>query len=94
MRAGTEAVPVGLQEAPLLVASNRLPILLRDLEQGWRAQPASGGLVTALDPVLQRRGGTWIGWPGTLEGEVDDLPHVLERLPDRGPGLTRDRAPP
>ncbi len=29
-----------------------------------KRKPSSGGLVSALEPVLQKRGGTWIGWPG------------------------------
>ena len=28
-------------------------------------RPSTGGLVSALEPVLRKRGGTWIGWPGT-----------------------------
>lgn len=28
----------------------------------WRRSP--GGLVTALEPILADRGGTWVGWPG------------------------------
>ena len=33
----------------------------------WKIEPGSGGLVSALGPVLKERGGTWIGWPGTSE---------------------------
>jgi len=29
-----------------------------------KLQPGGGGLVSALDPVLRRTGGLWIGWPG------------------------------
>jgi trehalose 6-phosphate synthase/phosphatase len=50
----------------LVVVSNRLPVVFRKEESGrWNAEPGSGGLVTALLPVLRHRGGTWIGWPGT-----------------------------
>jgi trehalose 6-phosphate synthase len=49
----------------LIVVSNRLPFALRRSTAGeWIAQPGSGGLVTALMPVLRDRGGTWIGWAG------------------------------
>jgi trehalose 6-phosphate synthase/phosphatase len=55
----------------LVVVSNRLPIALTKGRQGeWHVQLGSGGLVTALTPILRDRGGLWIGWPGTLE-EVD-----------------------
>ena len=33
----------------------------------WKIESGSGGLVSALGPVLKERGGTWIGWPGTSE---------------------------
>ncbi len=58
----------------LLIVSNRLPVVLsRDEVGGWRARAGSGGLVTALLPVLRSRGGIWIGWPGTdtADPEVD-----------------------
>ena len=80
MSSESELTPIGRSEPPLLVASNRLPILLlRDEGRRWYAEPSSGGLVTALEPVLRQRGGTWVGWPGILEGEVEELEAVLER---------------
>jgi trehalose 6-phosphate synthase/phosphatase len=49
----------------LLVASNRLPFAIRPATRGrWTAEPGSGGLVTALLPVMRNRGGMWFGWPG------------------------------
>jgi trehalose 6-phosphate synthase/phosphatase len=48
----------------LLVVSNRLPIVLEKKGHRWRLKPGSGGLVSALAPVLSHRGGLWIGWPG------------------------------
>lgn len=55
----------------LMVVSNRLPIVFQKHEGSWRSRPASGGLVTALNPVLRRRGGLWVGWTGV--GAEDDL---------------------
>ncbi len=49
----------------LIVISNRLPIAVsRDEEGNPVISQGAGGLVTALAPVLQNRGGVWIGWPG------------------------------
>jgi trehalose-6-phosphate synthase len=53
-----------MRRSRLIVVSNRLPYVFRKGPRGWRAEPGSGGLVTALLPVLRDRGGTWIGWPG------------------------------
>ena len=55
----------------LLVISNRLPAKLRATTNGWRAEKSSGGLATAMNPILRRRGGVWIGWPGESAGIGD-----------------------
>lgn len=55
----------------LIVAANRLPIALTRGENGaFHVERGSGGLVSALLPVLRDRGGTWVGWPG-FSGEAD-----------------------
>jgi len=52
----------------MVVVSNRLPFVLEhDADGEFRVRPGTGGLVTALLPVLQHRGGTWVGWAGTSE---------------------------
>ncbi len=51
-------------DAPIVVVSNRLPFTYTRAAGGLKRQPSPGGLVSALEPVLRRRGGTWIGWPG------------------------------
>ncbi len=38
--------------------------MLEKKTDGWGLKPGSGGLVSALAPVLSHRGGLWIGWPG------------------------------
>jgi len=65
----------------LVIVSNRLPVVLTQGGGGhWRAEPGSGGLVTAMAPVLKDRGGLWIGWPGTAADEEDGM--HLESLLD------------
>ncbi len=59
-----------VQRDRLVVVSNRLPVVFRRTEEGWKTEPGAGGLVSALLPVLRHRGGTWIGWPGT-DGSED-----------------------
>src|SRR4051812_41114488 len=51
-------------QSRLVVVSNRLPLVFRRDAGQWTTTGGSGGLVTALLPVLRHRGGTWIGWPG------------------------------
>ena len=58
----------------LIVVSNRLPFALDSTgEDLWTVTPATGGLVSAIEPVLRERGGVWIGWPGTA-GEIPQEP--------------------
>jgi trehalose 6-phosphate synthase len=52
-------------QAELVVVANRLPVdRVTDAsgELSWRRSP--GGLVTALEPVMRRADGAWVGWPG------------------------------
>ena len=61
----------------LIVVSNRLPYVLKRKPDGWGLKAGSGGLVTALLPVLRDRGGLWIGWPGVTE-PVPQLNDILQ----------------
>jgi trehalose 6-phosphate synthase/phosphatase len=67
----------------LIVVSNRLPFALDSTgEDLWTVTPAVGGLVSAVEPVLRERGGTWIGWPG-IAGEIPNEP-LIEATRDAG----------
>ena len=58
--------------ADFVVVANRLPIDMVRLPDGTTEfKQSPGGLVTALEPLLRRRRGAWIGWPGIPE-EADD----------------------
>ena len=63
--------------AELIVASNRLPIVVRARAGRGRVEPSSGGLVSALGPVLEERGGAWIGWPGLADVPAAELAPLL-----------------
>jgi alpha,alpha-trehalose-phosphate synthase [UDP-forming] len=55
-----------------VVASNRLPVdrvIDETGEPNWR--PSPGGLVTALEPVMRRTDGAWVGWAGQPDLELD-----------------------
>lgn len=68
-----------------IVVANRLPCVLTEEKPGrWKAKPASGGLVTALQPLMDKQRGLWIGWPGTTR-TVPQLDNVL-RTVDREAG--------
>ncbi|WP_425571701.1 alpha,alpha-trehalose-phosphate synthase (UDP-forming) [Nocardioides aquiterrae] len=58
--------------ADLVIVANRLPVDRveePDGSAGWRRSP--GGLVSALEPVMRENDGTWIGWPGGTEQDLE-----------------------
>jgi trehalose 6-phosphate synthase len=67
-----DLVPDG--ESDFVVVANRLPIDMERLPDGTTAYKRSpGGLVTALEPLLRRRHGAWIGWPGITDGDEEPI---------------------
>ena len=75
MRVPTEEPNIDRRIQRLVIVSNRLPVILTRGDEGeWQVEPGSGGLVTALAPILRDWGGLWIGWPGTVEkGDLDNV---------------------
>jgi trehalose 6-phosphate synthase len=58
--------------ADLVIVANRLPVdrvTLADGTPDWRRSP--GGLVSAIEPVMRANDGTWIGWPGGTESDLE-----------------------
>ena len=55
-----------------VVVANRLPVdrtVGADGTPHWRRSP--GGLVSAIAPVMRSRKGTWIGWAGAPDEELE-----------------------
>lgn len=66
----TADTPVGTYE--FVIVSNRLPVDRSTDDDGnevWNRSP--GGLVTALDPVMRRSHGAWIGWAGSVDEHLN-----------------------
>ena len=55
----------------LILASNRAPCAPRIREGVLQWEMGLGGLITALDPVMQSVGGVWVAWEDTRSGESD-----------------------
>ncbi|MGH3457463.1 alpha,alpha-trehalose-phosphate synthase (UDP-forming) [Aeromicrobium sp.] len=67
--------------AEFVVIANRLPVdryIAHDGAVTWRTSP--GGLVTALEPVMRRKGGAWIGWHGAPDEKLKPFEHDGLRL--------------
>src|ERR1700691_168640 len=48
----------------IIVVSNRLPLTLKKTEQGWDTVRSSGGLASAMNPLLSKTGGEWSSGAG------------------------------
>lgn len=57
-----------MSQAEFVVVANRLPVD-GDGEGGWR--PSPGGLVAALEPVMRKSSGAWVGWPGQADLDLE-----------------------
>ena len=67
----------------LLVVSNREPYVHRRSKAGLVVEKPAGGLVTALDPVMQEVSGTWIAWgDGDADFEIADAGGCVAVPPD------------
>ncbi|HWR35004.1 MAG TPA: trehalose-6-phosphate synthase [Clostridia bacterium] len=66
----------------LIVVSNRLPVTV---SCSGDLRPSSGGLVTALGPLLKTIPSTWIGWTGTdyapgIDSQLNAMDHHQRKL--------------
>lgn len=56
----------------LVMVSNRLPVdrvLNDDGSTSWRTSP--GGLVTAVEPIVEQLGCLWVGWAGNADERIE-----------------------
>ena len=68
----TDASNGETRQFDFVVVANRLPVDRVPSEDGevqWRTSP--GGLVTALDPVMAKANGAWIGWAGGPDLDIE-----------------------
>ncbi|HEX8651062.1 MAG TPA: bifunctional alpha,alpha-trehalose-phosphate synthase (UDP-forming)/trehalose-phosphatase [Pyrinomonadaceae bacterium] len=74
----------GAADGRVVVVSNRLPLTLKRAGDGWRTERSTGGLATAMGPILARSEGIWIGWSGEASGVLDDKRQkLLDRWRER-----------
>lgn len=75
----------------LVLISNREPYVHERTKKGIKCKVPPGGVVTAIDPVMQAVGGTWIAWgSGNADMEVSDSQGRVA-VPPEGPRYTLRR---
>jgi len=80
-----------LDRHTLILVSNREPYEHVAAPQGTDVRSPAGGLVSALDPIMQRTDGTWVAWgSGSRDRATTDREgHV--RVPPEAPAYTLRR---
>jgi trehalose 6-phosphate synthase len=70
---------------PLIILSNREPFVhTRDPAGAMWVRTPTGGLVSALQPVMAATGGTWVAWgSGPADFEVTDAGDAIQVPPER-----------
>ena len=58
-----------MDEKKIIIVSNRIPYNIKIDNSEISYKKSIGGLVTALDPILLKEGGLWIGWSGSLSSK-------------------------
>jgi alpha,alpha-trehalose-phosphate synthase [UDP-forming] len=56
------SLEVNFPNRKLILLSNREPYVHRAIPRGFVCEKQAGGVATALDPIMQMAGGTWIAW--------------------------------
>lgn len=74
----------------LVLVSNREPYIRKRLQNGqYRLERTTGGLVTALEPVMRQCGGVWVAWnPGH-----DSTEEQRYEVPNNGGGFSVRQVP-
>lgn len=73
-----------LRDRRLVVVSNRLPIVIEGSDERAAITQASGGLVTAMVPILKKKKGLWIGWPGFTECPELEVRRLVDQFGEEG----------
>ena len=74
-----------LEGRTLILLSTREPYEHVRTARGVEARQPAGGLVTALDPTMQRTDGVWVAWgSGSADRETADADSRLRVPPDAG----------
>ncbi|WP_320113484.1 bifunctional alpha,alpha-trehalose-phosphate synthase (UDP-forming)/trehalose-phosphatase [Draconibacterium orientale] len=64
----------------LIIASNRLPVMINRSADGMTITPSAGGLATGLKSYHKDSDSVWIGWPGLMPETKNEEKEVIGLL--------------
>jgi trehalose 6-phosphate synthase len=86
-----EFVKVYLKDRPIFVVTNREPYEHQKTKGGIECRVPAGGVVTALEPVMEACGGTWIAHGSGSADKLTVDEHDKMRVPPMDPQYTLKR---
>ena len=63
-----------------IIVSNRLPVKISKIDEGYVFSLSEGGLATGLGSVYKHGNNKWIGWPGIEVTEQNDRENIRQQL--------------
>ena len=76
-----------LKKEKIVIVSNRVPYNITKSDGEIKYKKSVGGLVAALDPILFKNGGLWIGWDGNIGYDKDFKKKIRVGNEDHGYSL-------
>ncbi|MCJ7801816.1 MAG: trehalose-6-phosphate synthase, partial [Candidatus Marinimicrobia bacterium] len=64
----------------LIIASNRLPVKINNLEAEFTLETSAGGLATGLKSYHKSNNSIWLGWPGLEVSSIKEKQQISEML--------------
>jgi alpha,alpha-trehalose-phosphate synthase [UDP-forming] len=71
-----------INQPRVICLSNRLPVSVVEDSESIHFQPSTGGLVAAIEPILSKSKGVWIGWPGKVSASEATIVNALQQFSD------------
>ncbi|MDX8341050.1 bifunctional alpha,alpha-trehalose-phosphate synthase (UDP-forming)/trehalose-phosphatase [Draconibacterium sp. IB214405] len=64
----------------LIIASNRLPVMINKDDDGMTIKSSAGGLATGLKSYHKEGNSVWIGWPGVMPETKEEAKEITQLL--------------
>ncbi|MES0341697.1 MAG: trehalose-6-phosphate synthase, partial [Candidatus Humimicrobiaceae bacterium] len=77
-----------IKKEKIVIVSNRVPYNISRSNGKVQYKKSIGGLATALDPILLKNGGLWIGWNGHTGYDKDFQEKIRVEDKDQGSGYS------
>jgi len=64
----------------VVIVSNRLPVTIKQADEGLAFHPSAGGLATGLGSIYKQGENIWLGWPGNEYTDPEEQKEIAGNL--------------